>query len=293
MDNTYSAKLSDQKIEIPQGLSQAGSDLFAATYATCADWCDEVCSSGNECSMGCTCAGQNNQDPCICSNQGGQCTCSDQGGQSSGSPPTTSGSISVQSVGATSVTLKLSAIPSATSYVVVWRPAATATLAGEKATSSLTVTIDGLQPGTDYVFNYYGENSDGAGPSMQTGAPATTLSGRPEYWSWTDGLVPSKPAVGALSAGDDIPEYLSAAGWTSFIQNIKDVYSYHTGANYSGTLSDGGSGTTKLSAVMVNQAITAIGTMTSSYLPNKTASNVTKLSASLLNGLADSLNSIA
>lgn len=206
--------------------------------------------------------------------------------------PTASGSITISSTTATSITLRLASISQATSYVVVWRPVSTSALTGRTTTSSLTVTITGLQPGTEYVFNYYGKNSDGNGPYMSSGKHATTLPARPKYWSWTSGLVSAKPATNALSPGDDIPAYLTAAGWTAFTQNIKDVYSYRTGSSYSGTLSDGGNGTTKLSAAMVNEAITAIGTMTSSYLPSKTTPNVTKLSASLLNGLADSLNSI-
>lgn len=204
-------------------------------------------------------------------------------------PPTASGSITVSSVGATSITVQLATISLATSYIVVWRPASTTTIAGEQETTSHTVTLTGLEPGTEYIINYYGKNSDGTGPYMPSGVHATT---RPKYWSWTNGLVASKPAVGALSPGDDIPAYLSANGWTSFVQNIRDVYDCYMGYSYAGNLSSGGDGTTKLSATMVNQAINAIGEMTSDYLPEKTTANVTKLSASLLNGLADSLNSI-
>lgn len=155
--------------------------------------------------------------------------------------------------------------------------------------SSATHTLTGLSPNATYAYNLW----DDIGGWIGMGEFTTLSNPRPKYWSWTNGLVSSKPATNALSSGDDIPAYLTAAGWTAFVQNIKDVYSYSMGASYLGTLSNGGNGTTKLSADMVNEAITAIGTMTSSYLPSKTTANVTKLSASLLNGLADSLNSIS
>lgn len=145
-------------------------------------------------------------------------------------------------------------------------------------------------PGT---YTFYGFTQSTGGQYWNAGSSSVTIKPlRPDYWSWTNGLVASKPSVGALSPGDDIPAYLSADGWTSFVQNIRDVYDCYMGQAYSGNLSNGGNGTTKLSAAMVNQAISAIGEMTSAYLPEPTTANVTKLSASLLNGLADSLNSI-
>lgn len=288
----------DELIKIPSFLS---ADDDAGTQATACSFCSEVaCETSAE--LGCSgCEGD-----CEHTSQGCTSTCENAcqtscqtGCQSAcetstqGSPPSSTVSFSVNATGATTLRVSWNSVAGATDYQIAYRPSASGSSSTVyKSVSGAAYTISGLQPETEYMVNVRAHNSYGYGPFNTAGKTETTLPARPKYWSWTNGLVASKPAIGALSPGDDIPEYLSASGWTLFVQNIKDVYNYRIGTSYSGSLSDGGNGTKKLSAAMVNQAITAIGTMTSTYLPGQTTSNTTNLSASLLNGLADSLNGI-
>lgn len=288
----------DELIKIPSFLS---ADDDAGIQATACSYCSEVaCETSAE--LGCDgCEGD-----CEHTSQGCTSTCekacqtSCQTGcqsacetSSQGSPPSSTVSFSVSATGSGTLRVSWSSVSGAADYQIAYRPSASGSSSTVyKSVSGTAYTISSLQPETEYTVNIRAHNSYGYGPFNTTGKTATTLSARPKYWSWTNGLVASKPAVGALSSGADIPVYLSASGWTLFVQNIKDVYSYRMGTSYSGTLENGGNGMKKLSAAMVNQAITAIRTMTSTYLPGQTTSNITKLSASLLNGLADSLNSI-
>lgn len=296
-------RLADEVISIPDSIAEStGSESASgAVLLSCSDWCSEACGTSSE--LSCTCSNQGGETPCVCSNQGGQCTCSNQGGQCTCSnqggqtpskTPLPAGRITSTSSTDTTITIRFTSISGAVGYQVAIRKESVSGATEYKIGNRTSYTFGGLTPDTTYVVNYCGIDSDGDRGYYITSSVTrvTTLPARPKYWSWTDGLVSSKPAVGALSTGDDIPEYLSASGWTSFVQNIKDVYRYLNGTSYSGSLSNGGNGTTVLSAAMVNQAITAIGTMTSTYLPGRTTSGTTKLSASLLNGLADSLNSI-
>lgn len=110
-----------------------------------------------------------------CYNQGG-CGqgCGEGCGQSQPSGPTSYGSISITSRSNTSITLRLSSIPDATSYVVAYRRSDVSGTAITKSTSSTSVTISGLDPDTEYTFNYYGQNSYGTGPYMPNGVTART-----------------------------------------------------------------------------------------------------------------------
>ena len=101
--------------------------------------------------------------------------------ESTSQAPTAAGSISVVSVGQNSVTLKLSSIPKATGYTVLYRKDP-GTSTSEISTTNLTVTISGLDPNTRYAFNYYGYNDYGTGPF--TTAVYATTSSLIDPWDW-------------------------------------------------------------------------------------------------------------
>lgn len=255
--------------------------------------CESVCQNCLGASLGCTgCEArpcQSCESPCEKSSQSCQSTC-----ENTPQTPKKRATISISGITANSATVRITRNDASSIHAVVREADGAQAIIWDTGNIGIsqptaTHTLTDLSPSTAYAYNLW----DDIGGWIGTEEFTTLSKPRPKYWSWTNGLVSSKPATNALSSRDDIPAYLTAAGWTAFVQNIKDVYSYSTGANYLGTLSNGGNGTTKLSADMVNEAITAIGAMTSSYLPSKTTANITKLSASLLNGLADSLNSIS
>lgn len=90
------------------------------------------------------------------------------------------------------MTLRLAAISKATSYKVMYRPTTTSS-AQETTTTSLTCTISGLDPNTEYAFNYCGVNQYGTGPFTTT-AYATTL-GLVEPWDWNISNGPNATAA--------------------------------------------------------------------------------------------------
>lgn len=156
------------------------------------DVCQSSCQSGCQSAEGCTTTCEN-----VCQNcQGVPCqTCQDcqstcergcqSACESSSQNPTSYGSISIGEVTSDSISLTLSSIPSATSYVIAYRPASVTT-ADTVETTSRSYTLIGLSPNTRYAINYYGKNSYGTGPYMPSPVYATT---EPEIlvdpWSWT------------------------------------------------------------------------------------------------------------
>lgn len=98
------------------------------------------------------------------------------------SPPTTYGSLTVTNITSNSITVQLSRISGATSYLIAYRPSSSSSQQEVRSTST-TYTITGLQPKTLYYLNYRGENSDGTGPYMPSSVTATTL-GSVAAWDW-------------------------------------------------------------------------------------------------------------
>lgn len=190
----------DELIEIPESLQREVSDAGVTPMAC--GFCTEVACETDAMLCG-ECSGQSCSSQCD-SKQCGQCTgcqsscqsacqesCQDcQSGcqsscESSAQNPTSYGSISIRVVTSDSISLTLASIPSATSYVIAYRPASVTT-AEMVETSSRNYTLDGLTPNTRYAINYYGKNSYGTGPYMPSPVYATT---EPEIlvdpWSWT------------------------------------------------------------------------------------------------------------
>lgn len=158
-------------------------------------------------------------------------------------------------------------------------------------TIAFTAVMNSLEPKTKYTVNVcgvIGNTSDkwAGAQSFTTGA-----KNRPGYFSWKRGLVTSKPVVNKLPRGGDIPRYLTADGWNTYTANINAVRDYTGLPSYSFTAAK--PGVTKLSAAMVNEAIAAISAMSPPISPpGRATPMVTPGSASLLNKLVDSLNSI-
>ena len=98
------------------------------------------------------------------------------------SPPTAYGSLTVTNITYNSITVQLSKISGATSYLIAYRPSSSSSQQEVRSTST-TYTITGLQPKTLYYLNYRGENSDGVGPYMPSSVTATTL-GSVVAWDW-------------------------------------------------------------------------------------------------------------
>lgn len=253
------------------------------------DACQSSCQSGCQNAEGCTttceracqsCQGvacQTCQTPCETSCQ----NCEGVACQSGQEPaPTTYGSITSISSTATTITIRYTSIPNAVWYQVHYRKSTVSTTTPIANGSSLSCTITGLSPDTDYTVNYRGATATVFGPLMPNGRTIRTkpLVTRPDDWDWGYTVKP----------GARLP---TAREWDNFCVRINEFRDYKGLSGYSFTKAY--PGPTTLTADMVNQTITAIKAMSPSTSPPSSAvKNVTKLSAALLNGLAASLNSI-
>lgn len=186
------------------------------------------------------------------------------------------GSISIASKTATSITVQLAAIPGADYYVVVYRLHASTAVLDQITTTVLTHTFYGLTPNTPYTFNYYGVNSGGTGP-YASGVTGTTLSARPENWSWWS----------AVGSNQNIS--LSAGEWNAFCVRINEFREYKGLAQY-GAFVTARPGT-NISASIVNHAVWAIGAMVSGAYSLEVRPGDT-ITAGFFNGLKDYLNSV-
>lgn len=250
-------------IPIPAFLSTDTDDGISA--AACAFYTEVACEtdamicgecSGQSCPGQCTSAECGQCGACQSSCQTTcQSSCQDacEGScqnacESAAQHPTAYGSIQVTGRSARSVTLRLSAVAKADYYVVAYRPADT-TAADTWRTTSLTVTITGLEPETEYAFNYYAGNSYGTGPYMPGPVYATTLSDRPNDWEWW-----STVAKGA-------PIRVSASEWNAFCARINAFREYVGLARYGAfpTVRSGDA----MTAAVFNHAVWAIGAMDS------------------------------
>lgn len=161
-----------------------------------------------------------------------------------------------------------------------------------------TATYAGLTPGTTYqiqgIVNYTDINNNTRTVNIydECSTDEKPAPVRPGYFSWLRGFVTSKPVANELPRGGDIPPYLTADGWNTYTANINAVREYRGLWQYSFTTAR--RGVTRLSAAMVNEAIAAISAMSPpTSPPGRATPMVTPGSASLLNKLVDSLNSIS
>lgn len=225
---------------------------------TCQSSCQSGCQNAEGCTTTCERACQSGQEPA----------------------PTTYGSITSISSTATTITIRYTSIPNAVWYQVHYRKSTTIATTPIANGSSLSCTITGLSPDTEYKVNYRGATATVFGPFMPNGKIIRTerLVIRPDDWDWGCTVKP----------GARLP---TAREWDNFCVRINEFRDYKGLSGYSFTKAY--PGPTTLTAAMVNQTITAIKAMSpSTSPPSSAAKNVTKLSAALLNGLAASLNSI-
>lgn len=194
-------------------------------------------------------------------------------------PPTRAGSLTISSVGTDYVAVRISSISKATGYEIVWRRSSVSSIEDSMDVgSSGKYTIDGLEPETDYVFNYRAYNDDGYGPFMSSGKPATTLSERPDDWSWWT----------RIQRDGDID--ISADEWNAFCERINEFREYCGERQYSFTEV---SSDDYISAAVVNQAVWAIQGMSPPRSPpSQVTSGQSDVTAAFFNGLMYALNSI-
>ncbi|MCQ4864672.1 hypothetical protein [Pseudoflavonifractor phocaeensis] len=158
-------------------------------------------------------------------------------------------------------------------------------------TIAFTAVMNSLEPKTKYTVNVCGVIGNTSDKWAGAKTFTTGAKNRPGYFSWKRGFVTSKPVANELPRGGDIPPYLTADGWNTYTANINAVREYRGLGQYSFTTAK--RGVTRLSAAMVNEAIAAISAMSPpTSPPGRATPMVTPGSASLLNKLVDSLNSI-
>ncbi len=147
-----------------------------------------------------------------------------------------------------------------------------------------TYVITGLDPGTPYTVNV-GTQSEWVG-----GQSFTTPSGRPSDWSWTSSVIQGGAVETVLQPnGVYYAYYLTAEEWNSFTTRINEFRSYKGYSNYSFTQAVAG---TEMTAAVVNQARTAISTMSPPTALPAAISSGGSITAAFINGLKNSLNSI-
>lgn len=296
----YLVNNSEETIAIPSFLSN--SRVSAAACAWCVEVaCETDAMTCGECS-GQGCPGQCDSAQCG-SSQCGSCqnscqsTCEDSCQstcEKSSQYPTASGSISIIERGPTYITIRLSSIPKATSYTVAYRPTTT-TSADTVWTTSLNVTIDGLEPNTTYVFNYYGENDYGTGPYMSSGVSATTTS-LVEPWSWSssNGSATDTQTQDAYTAitNQGLTSNFSYKVWNDLVDKVYEVLdasgdSWNTTyASYSATRMS--SSDKILTAIRFNSLRIQIGSHVSTGITEKSAGE--QVLGSYFTTLTDCLN---
>ncbi len=139
-------------------------------------------------------------------------------------PPTASGTLTVTEVGKTTIKVRLTAIPLATSYIIAYRPTSTS-VQQEVTTTSLAYTLSGLLPGTTYYLNYRGQNNDGVGPFGST-ITAKTL-GAVDPWDWsasngTASAAQTRAAYQAVTNQGKLSEF-SYLVWNDMVSKVKQI----------------------------------------------------------------------
>lgn len=293
-ETSNSPSLSDSLIQIPRILSSAvnyaTSELASRSscqntcMSSCQNYCEVACQSSIMSDCGATCQNAG-QQPCKISCQTAcesacqsscQSTCQ-SACESSAQSPSSSGSITITSRTSTSISLQLSAISAATYYVVAYRPTTTSA-ADTYRTTSLSVTISGLSPNTEYAFNYYAGNDYGTGPYMSSPVYATTLPPL-RAWEWWSTIEAGQPLA------------VTASEWNAFTDRINEFLDYYGISQRSFTPAVSG---TAMKADLANAASAAIGALRpaadASYYPGWLNAGDT-ITAAYFIGLKNYLNS--
>lgn len=270
----------DRLISVPEHLLAISADSSAVMPMAACDSAQTDCTG----CLGAPCQGNNCQTGCLGSAQCSQScsqSCSQGCSQSTvqPQPPTAAGTLTIYKVDVNSVTVRISAISKATGYEIVWRHSTATQIEGTMDVGSTGLhTIEGLEPETAYVINYRGYNNDGVGPFMNTGKTFTTLSLRPDDWSWWT----------RVQSDGNID--ISADEWNAFCDRINEFRDYcGLTAYYFTTVRRGD----YISANVVNEAVWAIRNMSPPISPpSQVTPGVSYVTAAFFNGLKNALNSI-
>ena len=287
--------MSDELIRIPAFLAEETGDYGIMPMC---DFCAEVaCETADmECGQACgqSCGSQCTVSECkqSCSQGCSQCGSCESSSQTVYTAPT----FTITNITETGADINVSPGTGYTRYRVFARltsdPDDVSYDWTFSETTAFTAEMDSLEPKTEYTVNVCGVIGNTSDKWAGAKTFTTGAKNRPGYFSWLRGFVTSKPVANELPRGGDIPPYLTADGWNTYTANINAVREYRGLGQYSFTTAR--RGVTRLSADMVNEAIAAISAMSPpTSPPGRATPMVTPGSASLLNKLVDSLNSIS
>lgn len=139
--------------------------------------------------------------------------------------PTGTGQITLVSRTERSITIRLKKIEYATEYYVVYRLASDTT-PSHIYSYSLTVTISGLTPGTEYAINYRGVNSAGNNSYMSTPLYVTTLSSVKKWnWGLSNGNASANATTTAYYAvtGKGLTSDFSYLVWNDMVDKVQEI----------------------------------------------------------------------
>lgn len=181
---------------------------------------------------------------------------------------------------ATTVTVRVTGLTAGDElrFFVRLNPDIGVVLVDEKHTataSSMTMSFGGLSGSTNYAVNV---RLNGTWLTAKTFTTPPEAPPRPGNWYWTS----------TVSSGSPIS--ISAIEWNSFCARINAFRSYRGLSNYSFTTVYSG---TAISAVIVNQARTAINSISGHGTLPSAAVQGGAVTASFFNGLRDALNAVS
>lgn len=165
-----------------------------------------------------------------------------------------------------------------TDHVNVFIPQATVPTL--KLYSNGSVTHTGLSPNTLYTVFYQAWNADETIGSGSQSFTKLTAGARPVNWSWNFTVASGQPCV------------VPASQWIGFQNRINEFRVYKGLANYGFTTGSFVVTGQPFLAFLANQAVNAISDMSPPTSPPSTVSSLQVFTASWLNQLTNSLNSI-
>lgn len=116
-------------------------------------------------------------------------------------PPSGTGTLTLVNRTSNSVTFRLKSISNSDYYETAYRKTST-TSATYNDIYGLSWTVYGLEPNTEYVFNYRGVNKGGAGPFMSPGLTVRTLPEKTTF-DWTYAGIDRFDKSGSIILGSE------------------------------------------------------------------------------------------
>jgi len=180
----------------------------------------------------------------------------------------------------TSAVLYASWTDAASNYTLQWRVSGSGSAYSNYNTTGTSYTISGLLEATQYEVRVQGYdcNANGCSYSLWDYEYPTTVSERPLNWSWYT----------SKTSGTNFN--ITATEWNAFCGRINEFRVYKGLSNYSFTSAVSGN---NAQASQINQARTAINAMSPPTSVPSSVSGGGNCLPSTVNGLRDSLNSVA